>query len=53
MDACCLEGAVFALMFAAGVLTPLVVGVGAAHADGDTDGEEYEIPDDIGSVPWW
>ena len=49
----------FGLALAAGVIAPLVVGanVGAAHADSDTGGydeeEEYEIPDDIGSAPWW
>ena len=45
----------FGLVIAAGVLAPLVVGAGAAHADSDTGGEEeeYEIPDDIGSAPWW
>ena len=47
----------FGLVIAAGVIAPLVVGAGAAHADSDTGGydeeEEYEIPDDIGSAPWW
>ena len=42
----------FGLVIAAGVIAPLVVGAGAAHADEDTGGEEeYEIPDDIGSAP--
>ena len=35
----------------------LIVGDGAtaAHADtgGGTEPEEYEIPDGIGSAPWW
>ena len=45
------------LVFAAGVITPLVIGAGAAHADsgtgGGTEEQDYEIPDDIGSIPWW
>lgn len=41
---------------AAGVIAPLI-GTGTAHADSGTEGqpgsEEYEIPDGIGSAPWW
>ena len=47
----------FGAALATGVLVPLI-GTGTAHADsGTTDsqpgGEEYEIPDGIGSAPWW
>lgn len=45
--------ALFGLVIAAGVIAPLVVGAGAAHAEDDPEEEEYEIPDDIGSSPWW
>jgi hypothetical protein len=41
---------------AAALLVPLI-GAGAARADDGTDGqpaeEEYEIPEGIGSEPWW
>lgn len=41
---------------ATGVLLPLI-GTGTANADSGTESqpasEEYEIPDGIGSAPWW
>ena len=42
--------------YTAALLVPLI-GAGAARADDGTDGqpadEEYEIPEGIGSQPWW
>jgi hypothetical protein len=46
----------FGLVLAAGVIAPLV-SASTAHADTGTEEppgeEEYEIPDGIGSAPWW
>lgn len=48
---------VLGIGLAAGVLIPLV-GTGMARAESGTgttspSSEEYEIPDGIGSAPWW
>jgi hypothetical protein len=46
------------MVLAVGVIAPLV-GAGTARADTGTEEppcgeeEEYEIPDGIGSAPWW
>ena len=46
------------LAVAAGVVGPMVTfGAGSARADSSSEddpmGEGYEIPDGIGSIPWW
>jgi len=46
------------LVLASAVFAPLAVGAGAGAAYADRGGhggdcEDYDIPDDIGSVPWW
>jgi hypothetical protein len=45
------------MVLTAALTAPLVCGAGTAYADSGTedgaDVEDYEIPDDIGSAPWW
>ena len=47
------------LFLTTAVVAPLAIGAGtgAAYADsgdgGSSEDEKYEIPDDIGSTPWW
>ena len=49
--------ALLGVVLATAVVALPVLGAGTAHADGGTgagaEGEEYDIPDDIGSAAWW